>query len=72
MIETHGPALDAAVAYERERITRDPQAARREAYLRRAARVAQAEATAAGTTRGLATVLRGWRLPGSEAWHVAR
>ncbi len=70
MFETHGPALDAAVAYQRERIFADYPG--RAARARRAARAAQAQALAAGQTHGLTAVLRGRHLPGSEAWHAPR
>ena len=71
MIETQGPALEAESKYRREK-ARDALAVRRAAYERRAARAAQSQALAAGQTHGISTVLRGWRLPGSGAWHAAR
>ncbi len=71
MIETHGPALEAESKYRREK-ARDALAVRQAAYQRRAARAAQAQVLATGQTRGFTAVLRGWRLPGSGAWHAAR
>jgi hypothetical protein len=71
MIETQGPALEAESKYRREQ-ARDALAVRRAAYERRAARASQAQALAAGQTHGITAVLRGWRLRGSGAWHVAR
>ena len=73
MIETQGPALEAEAAYRRERAGCS-FAARRAAYERRAARARAAEnqAPAAVRTHGTTSVLRGWRLRGSGAWHVAR
>jgi len=65
-------AFDAELEERRERLTRDYGAARRAAYERRARRAALARATAAGRSRGLTAVLRGFRLPVSETWHAAR
>jgi len=69
MIETQGPALQAEAAYRLEQ-ARNSYAARRVAYERRAARARATEShpTASGHT----SVLRGWRLRGSGAWHAAR
>lgn len=75
MIETHGPALEAEAAYRRERATK-AFAGRRAAYEQRAARAraTQAPQTPSPTPRhhGATSVLRGWRLRGSGAWHAAR
>ncbi len=73
MIETQGPALEAEAAYRRERAGCS-FAARRAAYERRAAhaRATQKPTPTAVRTHGMTAVLRGWRLPGSGAWHVAR
>ena len=73
MIETHGPALEAEATYRRERAG-NALAARRAAYERRAAHAAQLQARhpAAPRHHGMSSVLRGWRLPGSGAWHAAR
>lgn len=73
MIETQGPALEAEVAYRRERAGCSI-AARRAAYERRAAhaRATQAPVPTAPRHHGMTSVLRGWRLRGSGAWHVAR
>jgi hypothetical protein len=73
MIETQGPALEAEAAYRRERAGCS-FAARRAAYERRAAhaRATQDPAPVAARPHAMTSVLRGWRLPGSGAWHVAR
>ena len=71
MIETQGPALEAESKYRREQ-ARNALAVREAAYERRAARAAQAQSLAPGQGHGLTTVLRGWRLPRSGAWHEAR
>lgn len=73
MIEIQGPALEAEVAYRRERAGCS-FAARRAAYERRAARARAAENPTPTPVRShrSTSALRGWRLRGSGAWHVAR
>lgn len=72
------PAAEAEVTYRRERVaeqmaaSRSAARARRAANERRVARARHAQAIAAGQSRGLLSVLRGWSLSGSGVWHGAR
>ena len=72
MIETQGPALQAEAAYRLEQASKS-FAARRAAYERRAAHARTMQSTPATPRHhGAGSVLRGWRLRGSGAWHAAR